>query len=41
MRKEAFGQKTRAFIVSAALRNDVILRFKLNGVCPEGFHEKM
>ena len=32
-----FWQKTGAFIILAPLRNDFILRFKLNGVCPKDF----
>ena len=35
--KEDFRQKTRAFIVLAPLRNDLILRFEVSGVCPEDF----
>ena len=35
-----FWQKTRALFILAPLRNDFILRFKLNGVFSEDFSRK-
>ena len=39
-RNEDFWRKTRAFIILAPLRNDFILRFQVNGMCPEEFSVK-
>ena len=36
-RKGDFWRKTRAFIILATLTNALVVRFEVNGVCPEDF----